>query len=95
MAVKITPYTADLGTVLLLGSKSVRWQLNLYTDETRAEYPYGKPIGDAGSTMDRAMRTAHKRALTRDGVVILVAYGWSEAKKEYMRIGTVAEFVRQ
>lgn len=95
MDVKITTNPGSLGTVLLLGSKRVLWQLNLYTDDTREEHPNGVPIGNAGKTMDAAMRTARRRALTRDGVILLVAYGWHSEKKEWVRIGNVAEFVRQ
>lgn len=89
--VKITVVPEVLDTVLLAGSKSVLWQLDLYTEADDSS----TPLTNAGKTMDAAMRRARKRALNAQGTILLKAFIFGSEIGGYTPVGTVAEFVRR
>jgi len=99
MGVKITTWQENLGKVLHHGSKSIRWELRRYSEAKADAFPNGEPIGDAGSTLDRAMRRALNKARGADAVILLHAsYVWhgDEVPSQFhcAPIGIVFEFVR-
>lgn len=97
MAIQTYLWSANLAKVLDQGSKSIRWQLNLFTTETERQFPQGKPLRDAGSTMDAAMRAAYRAAGSAKGTILLHAshvYTGDDQQFNCDGIGPVAEFKR-
>jgi len=97
MTVQTSLWSVNLAKVLEHGSKSIRWQLNLFTEDTETQYPQGRPLRDAGSTMDAAMRAAHRAAKSAKGTIVLHASRMVEDENRQWHcgaIGPVAEFKR-
>ena len=90
---RITTYENNLNTVLEVGPKSIRYQLNEWSEAASAEWPGGKPVGDVGRTLDAALRAARRKARRAKGTILLVAYQWTGARDDahLVRVGTVFE----
>lgn len=92
---RISIYEAHLAELLTVGAKSTRFQLNVWSEETENLFPNGKPLRDAGRTLDGALRSAKSATTRAKGVVLVVAWRWHVSeltgKGAYVLIGPVFE----
>jgi hypothetical protein len=82
---------------LAYGSKSIRYQLNIPDKRDPADHYATIPHGDAGRTLDGALRKARKRATRKNPVILVTAHKLVpyDSDEESIAFGIICEVIRK